>query len=795
MFKNYLKIAWRSIRKNKVSSVINITGLTIGLTCCLLIALYIKNELSYDKFQVNGDRIARVIMEYKIGNDGKSGTFTSTKVFPEFKRQFPEVVSGVRMTRTSRITKYGDKLFDEKKFLFADSTFFEVFSFKLLKGLPGQVLKAPKTIVLTEDAAKKYFGNENPVGKILKTGSDATDFLVTGVMENCPTNSQLKFDMVASFSSLGPAQEKTWWNANYTTYLLLRDPASFASLSRKIPPFMKKEFANEPTVSLNFHLEPYTKVHLHSPHDGFEPNNNIVYIYMLAGIALLILAIACFTYINLSTARSMERAREVGIRKVVGAIRKQIFWQFIGESVLITFIALLLSIGAAILVLPWFNTLADKNLEAYQVMDPAVLMTGIFIIAIISLLAGSYPALILSGFNPVKVLKGAFKNTNSGLWLRKSLTVFQFVISVFLIIATFTIQHQLNFIRNKKLGYDRDQVLVLPTDDKILKAIDLLKIEFRKNGHVQNISMAYNTPNHIKGGYSMKNNMMADAEEMGVTANPVDQDFIKTTGLQLITGTDYSVQDMKDVAHEDESKNVYQFIINESAAAALGWSARDAIGKKMFLGDDRPGFVKGVVKDFHFESLHNPIKPLVLFPGSWFGVIMIKLEGKDISRTIASIGASWKQLVPHRPFEYHFLDEDFNKMYMSEMKMGQILNVFAGMAVLLACLGLFGLSSYAAQQRIKEIGIRKILGASLLQLASILSKDFVKLALVAFLIAAPLAWLVMSDWLQNFNYRVSLSWWIFLIAGSVSLLIALLTVSIQAIKVALTNPVKNLKTD
>lgn len=379
MFKNYLKIAWRSIRKNKISSIINITGLTLGLTCCLLIALYIKHELSYDKFQLNGDRIARVIMEYKIGNDGKAGTFTSTKVFPEFKRQFPEVVSGVRMTRTSRIIKYGDKLIDEKKFLFADSTFFEVFSFRLLKGLPGQVLKAPKTIVLTEDAAKKYFGKENPVGKILKTGSDATDYLVTGVMENCPSNSQLKFDMVASFSSLGPAQEQSWWNANFTTYLLLKDPGSFQSLSRKIPHFMKKEFANEPTISLNFHLEPYTSVHLHSPHDGFEPNNNIVYIYVLAGIALLILAIACFTYINLSTARSMERAREVGIRKVVGAIRKQIFWQFIGESVLITCIALILSIGTSILVLPWFNILADKTLNAYHVLDPAVLLTGIFI--------------------------------------------------------------------------------------------------------------------------------------------------------------------------------------------------------------------------------------------------------------------------------------------------------------------------------------------------------------------------------------------------------------------------------
>jgi len=369
------------------------------------------------------------------------------------------------------------------------------------------------------------------------------------------------------------------------------------------------------------------------------------------------------------------------------------------------------------------------------------------------------------------------------------------VISVFLIIATFTIQHQLNYIRNKKLGYNREQVLVLPTDGKIIKAIDVLKTEFRKNAHVRNVSLAYNTPNNIQGGYSMKNNKMSNSDYMGVTANPVDQDFIKTTGLQLIAGSDYSLQDMKDIANEDESKNVYQFIINQSAAAALGWKPQEAIGQKMFLGENRPGFVKGVVRDFHFESLHTTIKPLVLFPGSWFNVMMVKLDGENVSTTINTLGQSWKQLVPHRPFEYHFLDEDFNKMYQSEMKMGQTLNVFAGMAVLLACLGLFGLSSYVAQQRIKEIGIRKVLGASLLQLASILSNEFIKLAMIAFVIAAPLAWWVMHAWLQNFDYRVSLSWWIFFVAGCLSLIIALLTVSVHALKVAMANPVKNLKAD
>ena len=795
MFKNYLKIAWRSIRKNKVSSAINITGLTIGLSCCLLIAIYVKHELSYDRFQKNGDRIARMIMEYKIGSEGRSGTWTSTKVFPAFKRNFPEVESGVRLSQVPRLVKYGEKLFDEKRFLFADSTFFNVFSFSLLNGSADDVLKAPKTIVLTADAAKKYFGAENPIGKVIKVGSDGIDFQVTGVMQNCPSNSQLKFDMVASFSSLGPAQEETYWNANYTTYLLLKDKHSFASLARKIPPFMKKEMAGEVGVSLNYHPEPFTSVHLYSPFDGFEANNSITNIYIIGAIALLILAIACFTYINLSTARSMERAREVGIRKVVGAVKKQIFWQFIGESALLSLIALGLSVGVAALTLPYFNHLADKSLIISNVLEPSLLLYSFVVVLFISLLAGCYPAVILSGFNPIKVLKGAFKNSGSGIWLRKSLTVFQFVISVFLIIATFTIQHQLHYIRNKKLGFDRDQVLVLPSDGKINKSIDLIKTELAKLTHVKNVSMAYNTPNHILGGYSMKNNSMAASENVSVTANPVDQDFVKTTGLQILAGSDYNIQDMKDVANEDNGKNVFQFILNESAAATLGWKPEEAIGKRMSLGDDRPGFVKAVVKDFHFESLHNPIKPLVLFPGTYFNVMMVKLDGKDIPATISVLESSWKKLVPHRPFEYHFLDEDFNKMYSAELKTGEILNVFAGMAVLLACLGLFGLSSYTAQQRIKEIGIRKILGASVLQLTSILSRDFVKLAIVAFVIAAPLAWWVMTNWLQDFNYRVNMSWWIFLLAGAMSLVIALLTVSIQAVKVALSNPVKSLKTE
>ncbi|RZK45275.1 MAG: FtsX-like permease family protein, partial [Pedobacter sp.] len=370
---------------------------------------------------------------------------------------------------------------------------------------------------------------------------------VTGIMENCPSNSQLKFDMVASFSTLGPAQETTYFNANYTTYLLLKNEQSIASLQKKIGPFMKQEMAEFTNTTLTYLLEPMAGVHLYSQYEGFEPNSSITYIYILGGIAALILAIACFTYINLSTARSMERAKEVGIRKVSGALKQQLFWQFIGDSTLTALLSLVSAFVIALLIMPYFNHLSDRQFVSAQLADPALIGYSLLIVMIISIAAGSYPAVIISGFNPVTVLKGSFKNTGSGVWLRKSLTVFQFVISVFLIIATFTIQSQLHYIRNKKLGYDREQVLVLPSDGKVFKAMDLIKTEFNKNRNVRSVSMAYNTPNHILGGYSMKSNKMTTAEYMAVTANPVDQDFIRTSGMQIIAGSDFTLQDMKDV--------------------------------------------------------------------------------------------------------------------------------------------------------------------------------------------------------------------------------------------------------
>ncbi len=798
MFKNYLKIAFRNFWKNKTSSAINIFGLTIGLTSCLLIALYVKHELSYDNFEVKGSRIARVIMEYSFDGSPESnrGNYTSVRVAPVFKKTFPEVENGIRMTMRERVVNYQDKFIDEKRFMFADSTFFDLFSFKLLQGDVHSVLSGPYKVVVTESTAKKYFGSESAVGKTFKLGADSNLYQITGLIEDCPANSQIKFDFLASFSSmgLGKEYEQTYWDANYTTYLLLKDKKSIASLQAKLPAFMKKEMKGQ-GAAVNFYLEPFNEIHLHSPYGGFEPNNNIRYIYILAAVALLILVIVCSTYINLSTARSIERAKEVGVRKVIGAEKNQLFWQFIGESVLLCFMAVVLSIIAAALLMPYFNQLTDKQLHASSLFSLPFIIFSLTILVIVSLIAGSYPALILTGFQPVKVLKGSFKNSGSGQWLRKSLIVFQFAISVFLIVSTFMIQKQLYFIQHTNLGYEREHVLVLPITNKMEDNIQFIKEQFKQNPNVTSLSICARSPVEGGGGYNMRSAVMPSNQQIAVTANPGDEDFVKTVGLQIIAGGDLSQQDIRDAATDDQKKKFFHFILNETAAKQLGWAPEEAIGKKMFLDDSRPGVVKGVVKDFHFQSLHDPIKGYVLFPDAWHSEFLIKISGHNIASTISFLESKWKELVPTRPFQYRFMDDDYNKLYSAELRLGKVMNIFSTIAIVLACLGLFGLSSYTAKQRVKEIGVRKVLGASVNNIVIALSKDFIKLALIAIIIAIPISWWSLTKWLQDFTYRTDMTWGIYFIAAAVTVLLSVITVSIHAIKAAVANPVKSLRTE
>jgi putative ABC transport system permease protein len=614
-------------------------------------------------------------------------------------------------------------------------------------------------------------------------------------MADCPSNSQFKFDLLASFSSMYENQDDVYWDANYTTFLLLRDKSDLAPLQSKVTAFMKKEMKGQGAM-VDFMLEPFWRIHLYSEFGGFEPGTSIVYIYILAGVALLILVIACSTYINLSTARSVDRAREVGVRKVIGAGRGQLFWQFIGESFLLCLAAVLLSLGLVALVLPAFNRLADRQLPWSSLFSGPFLLLSLLTVLLVSLLAGSYPALVLSRFHPVKVLKGAFKNTRSGQGLRQSLIVFQFVISVFLIVSTFIMGQQLSYIRHKKLGYDRDHVLELPMNRSLLPNFDYLKAEFLRNPDIISMTHCASSPVSIYGGYNMRNSTMPSNQQLAVYADPIDPDFIKTTGVQLIAGQNITDQDMRNADPKDTlTKPEFAFILNETAARELGWTPQEAVGKRMFMDDSRPGVVKGVVKDFNFQSLHIPVKGLILFTESRANKLLVRITGEHLPQTLAFLETKWKAMVPAIPYEIHFLDENYNKLYASEQRLGTVMNLFSGIAIVLACLGLFGLSSYAAKQRVKEIGIRKVLGASLGHLAMLLSAGFVRLALVAILIAVPLAAWAMHRWLQDFVYRTTMEWWVFTLAAMLVLGITLATVSIQAVKTALLNPVKNLKVE
>ncbi len=797
MFKNYLKTAFRFLAKNKAFSFINVVGLTLGLTCCFLITLYIKNELSYDKFETNGKRLARVIMQYSFsGSESNEGNYTSVRVAAVFPGTFSEVESAIKMTEYARVVRYNDKLFEEKKFMYADSNFFSIFSFKLLQGDIHNVLATPYDVVLTQSTAKKYFGNDNAINKTLRVGNDSNLYRVTGIMQDCPSNSQIQLDFLASFSSLGitPDYEESYWDANYTTYLLLKNKNDIQQLQAKLPAFMKKEMQGQ-GAAINFFLEPFEKIHLYSPYDSFTPNTSMIYVYILAAVALLILIIACSTYINLSTARSLERAKEVGVRKVMGAAKTQLFWQFINESVILCLIAVVLSFMLSALLVPAFNQLTNKQLQINNLFSLQFISFSIVVALCISFFAGAYPALVLAKFQPVKVLKGSFKNTASGQVLRKTLIVFQFVISVFLIISTFVIQQQLYFIQHKKLGYNREHVLVLPMDDKMLANIDVIKQEFKTNPDVLSVSRCVRSPVEGGGGYNMRSAIMPDDQQIAITANPVDEDFVNTIGLQIIAGANFTKQDVKDLSNDNsQDKNLYHFILNESAAKQLGWTAQQAIGKKMYMGP-REGFVRGVVKDFNFESLHSAIKPFVLFPEFRGRELLIKLNGEHLTQTISFLQTKWKSFVPDRPFEYHFLDEDYDKLYQSEIRLGEVMKILTCIGILLACFGLFGLSSYAMQQRTKEIGVRKVLGANITNISALLAKDFIMLVLVAFVIAAPIAWFAMNKWLRDYTYRINIEWTTFLFAGILAIAIALLTVSFQSIKAAIANPVKSLRTE
>lgn len=797
MIRNYFKTALRNLLRNKTYAAINITGLAVGIAACLLIGIYILHETSYDKFHANRDRIVRVTMEYNSGDAKTAVAVTGTKVGPEFKRSFPEVQAYSRTLKYTRVVGYQEKVFEEDNFLYADSAFFGMFSFPMVAGDAATALNSPDKIVITTGMARKYFGSADPMGKVLRVGTK--DLMVTGVAAEPPSNSQVQFDFIASFTSLGASKVEKWWEANYITYLMLAPGTKIETLQARVASLMKKVSKEELKMDggnyLTFFVEPLASVHLQSALQGFEPNGSMTYIYILAIVAFLILCIASVNYTNLSTAQSASRTAEISIRKVMGAQRGQVFRQFIGESFMITTFGMIAALALAYMLLPYFNQLSGKELQRPVLLQPATLLVLLGTGVIVSLAAGAYPALVLSNLRVINMLKAGFRITSGRGGIRKSLIVFQFAISIFLLIATTVVLQQLSYIRSKDLGYNKDHIVVLPVDAQIQPKYEELKQSFANNSLVKNVSAAYEEPTDIGWGDGISYGEGPTAKSISVNAIPVDEDFIKTMGIHIVAGNDFSLTDVQQFDTSNNGANVqYAFMMNESAVKAMGWTPEQAIGQKISKGN--PGIVKAVVKDFHFRSFHDPITPLVIFldkrgPQKLF----VKLSGDNIPAALKHLESKWKQYVTHRPFEYHFLDEDYESLYKTEQRTASIFSTFSMLAILLACLGLFGLTAYAVVQRTKEIGIRKILGAGIPDIISLLSKDFLLLVLIAVVVASPLAWYSAHKWLEDFSYRIDIKWWVFVVAGIVAIGIALLTISVQAIKAALANPVKSLRTE
>jgi putative ABC transport system permease protein len=795
MIKTYFKLAFRHLLRKSTFSFINISGLTIGLISCILIGLFITDELSYDTFHLKADRIARMTSEYSASGTVNPAVQTGTRVGPRFKSVFPAIEEFTRTFVGRTIVSKGPTHFEENNFLWADSGFFKIFTFPILKGDPDP-LSSKDNLVITESTAKKYFGQQDPIGKTLRI-SDEKTYRIAAVIADPPGTSQLQFDFVARFDNLEKPDE--WWSANWITFLLINDSKGFAPLERQLNAYMQSPAIRTETGSkgadyLIYHLEPLTRVHLYSKLDGFTPNGSITTVYVMTIIAILILAIACFNYTNLAIAQSSARMGEIGVRKVLGAAKSQLFTQFTGESILITAIAMILAIAISTQLLPAFNNLTGKHLNWTDLIQPKPISLIVAATFIIGLLAGAYPALVLSNTRLINILRSGFRVTGGQNGLRRSLVVLQFAISLFLIITTVVILQQMNYIRSKDLGFNRDHIVVLPIDYRIHDRYHSVRTAIGLLPGVVNISGSYNLPVSVgwEDGISA-NNGKGDVS-VSVHAIPTDLDFIATMQMRLLAGKDFTAMDLPENTSKDSTQPLYRFILNETASRKLGWTPEEAIGKRVSKG--QAGIVTGVVRDFNFTSMREPIGPLIIFPDTGYvRYMLVRLNGAQLPAQLDRMQAAWRSIIPDRPFSYHFLDEDYDRLYQAEQRTGQLFTLFSALAIFLALLGLFGLAAISTVQRTKEIGIRKVLGADTANIALLLARNFILLILVAFGIATPIAWIVSVNWLNNFSYRISLPVWTFPLACLAVLLVAFATVSFHAWRASRTNPAISLKTE
>jgi len=797
MLTNYVTMAFRHFKKQKGYAIINLFGLASGLACCLLILLYVQHELSYDRFHEHADRIYRVVEDLSTPSNTNATTTIPAAFAPAATGDFSEIEQAVRLFSPPQTpVAYGDRLFQEPDFFYADATMFEIFSFPLLQGDPATALDAPFSLVLTESTARKYFGRADPVGKVLTVG-DTLDFHVTGVVQDVPSESHFHFDIVASMASweiIAPDIANAWAPHMYYTYLLMAPEASAAALESKFPALVERSVDLSEGWSFDFSLQPLPSIHFHSHRSGeLEANGRLEHLYLFTAIALFILLIACINFMNLATARSSQRTREVGMRKVLGAHRRQLVGQFLGEALLMSLTATALAVVLVILTLPAFNTLADKDLTL-DVLGQWPFLAALSALTLgVGVLAGSYPAFFLSAFRPLATLKGLPTHTGkqrAASRLRSVLVVFQFAVSVFLIAGTAIVFSQLHFMRTRHLGFAPEQVVVLSSlNARQADLADLFKQEVLGYASVQRVAMSNSIPGRGTIGLSFQAEAMPENHWRLTEILFADPGFVKTYQMDIVAGRDFSGDLTTDTTGS--------FLLNEAMVKELGWTPEEAIGKTAALRRGG-GRIVGVVKDFHFTSLQTAVEPLVILPtpvayGSAPLYLSLRIRAEDLPGTLAQLEDTWRTLIPHRPFDYFFLDEDFDRQYKAEDRLGRIFGVFAGLAILIACLGLFGLAAYTVEQRTKEIGVRKVLGASMPGLVGLLTTDILKLVALAFVLAAPVTYLAMHRWLDDFAYRIEMSAWTFLMAGLFALLVASLTVSYQAIKAARANPVDSLR--
>ncbi|HEV7781897.1 MAG TPA: ABC transporter permease [Chitinophagaceae bacterium] len=815
MIKSYLKIAWRGLMKNKAVSFINIFGLTIGLTCCILISLYINHETSYDRYHKNRDRIFQLGTAFIDGGVAERGGNSSAPLGMMLQQEYPEITSTTRILPLFRDDKTllqvkGEggpvRSFYERKGFLADSNFFQVLTYDFSEGDPKNALLEPNTIVISKEISRKLFGDEPALNKIIRVSSNThgdSSFRITGVFADPPGPSHIDANFFLSFGGGNMARyvndNPSLANNNmFYTYLLLKEGADSKKVEQKFPDFIRRHLGEELKQTgkqREYFLTGVADIYLAGIGKGLTPGGSKTRLFVLGSIAVLILLIACINFMNLSTANSGKKAAEVGVRKVLGAQQSSLLRRFLGESMLMTIIGLLFALGLTLLLLPVFEQVSGKTLNISFLQKLKLAGLFIFLAIVTGLLAGSYPAFYLSSFKPISVLKGKFSNSMAAISLRKGLVVFQFIISIVLIIASLVIADQMKYMRSKDLGFAKDQQVIIPLRTPTAKnSIPAFKNNVADEPAIHSIgaSMAYPGIFHpqdwlmYRQGQSMTNSKQ-------VYINLVDDDYLQTLDVKLLAGRLFS--------REFPADSLTRFVINEEAVKQFGFaSPEEAVGKWLAFDSDGEQVqftIIGVIKSFHFKDLHEAIEPFAfrLYNEAGFNYLLVNSKGSDLKRTMASLESTWKKLNPAEPFEYSFLDTDFQKNYEADSRQASLINYFTIIAIIISCLGLFGLVTFTAEQRVKEIGIRKVLGASVYGLVTLLSRDFLKLVLIAVIIASPLAWWLMNKWLHNFAYQTRITWQVFGLTCFAALLIAFLTISFQAIKAAIANPVKSLRTE